>query len=158
MGAKRCKTLHSYGVMQQSPSTPYARALPFVLASRIFPRHSQRSTHPTNTTHTTRGEKPNKKNQKPPYRNLKIHIFIRDRAHLIIEAELVLANLIGRKHKVPLSFGLSIEDDLVVWTGDYVADVKGAAGLDLWYGNVWISLCGVICCVDCEFRVLDFSS
>jgi hypothetical protein len=65
------------------------------------------------------------------YRNLKIHHLLRKSAHLIIEAEPILAHIIRRKHKVALSLLCAVEDDLVRGARDRVVYVEGAAGLDL---------------------------
>lgn len=65
------------------------------------------------------------------YRNLKVDVLVGVRAHLVVEAELVLADLVGREDKVALALVEALEQDLAVGVSDLVVDVKGPARLDL---------------------------
>lgn len=65
------------------------------------------------------------------YRNLKVDVLVGIRAHLIVEAELVLARLVGREDKVALALVETLEEDLAVGVGDLVVDVERATRLDL---------------------------
>jgi hypothetical protein len=62
--------------------------------------------------------------------NLKIHHLLRKSAHLVIEAEPILAGHSRRKHEVALSFFGTVQYNLLVRADDRVVDVEGAAGLD----------------------------
>ena len=64
-------------------------------------------------------------------RDLKVDVFLRVRAHLVAEAELVLALLDGREDKVALPLVLPVHDDLAARSADFVVDIKRAAGLYL---------------------------
>lgn len=65
------------------------------------------------------------------YGNLKVDEFVGEGAHLVVEAELVLANDVGVEDKVALALLLAIEDDLLVRAGDNVIDIERTTGLDL---------------------------
>lgn len=65
------------------------------------------------------------------YRNLKIHHLLREGAHLIVEAELVLPDLVRREHEVTLSLFCPIQYNLLAGAYHRVVDVERAAGLDL---------------------------
>lgn len=65
------------------------------------------------------------------YRNLEIHHFIRDGAHLIIEAEAVFAHFIGSEDKVALPLFFAFHNPFLVRSVDAIVDIEGAAGLHL---------------------------
>lgn len=65
------------------------------------------------------------------YRDLKIHHLVRKCRHLVVEAEPVLARVLRREDKVPLSFFLAIHDFPVIRSYDLIINIEGAAGLDL---------------------------
>jgi hypothetical protein len=65
------------------------------------------------------------------YGDFKIHHLLRKRAHLVVEAEAVLADIIGRKNKVSLPLLGAVEYDLVRGANDAVVHVEGAARLHL---------------------------
>ena len=63
--------------------------------------------------------------------NLEIHHLVRKAAHLVVEANPVLPDLLRRKDKVPLPLLGRGHDDLVIWTCHRIIDFELAAGLDL---------------------------
>ena len=65
------------------------------------------------------------------YRNLEIDKLVRVCAHLVVKAEPVLPNLIGREDKVALSLLDPIEDHLLVRSNNLVVNVERATGLYL---------------------------
>lgn len=65
------------------------------------------------------------------YRDFEVNHLVRDGAHLVVEAEAVLARLVRSEDKVALALVRAVEDGLVVGADDRVVDVEGAAGLDL---------------------------
>ncbi len=65
------------------------------------------------------------------YANLEVDVFVRVRAHLVAEAELVLARVGGREDVVALSLVQALEDDLAGGAGHIVVDVERAARLNL---------------------------
>jgi hypothetical protein len=58
------------------------------------------------------------------YSDFKIHHLLRKRAHLIVKAEPILADIICREHKISLSFLRSIQYNLVCGPDDAVVDVE----------------------------------
>lgn len=66
------------------------------------------------------------------YSDLKVHHLLRKRAHLIVEAEPVFANVIRRKHKVTLALLGAIENDFISRADDRVIYVERTARLDLY--------------------------
>lgn len=62
-------------------------------------------------------------------RDLKVDKLVGVGAHLVVEAEAVLADLVGGKDKVALSLLLTVEDVLSTRAGDLVVDVKGSSRL-----------------------------
>jgi hypothetical protein len=67
----------------------------------------------------------------PTYGNLKIHKLVRERAHFIVEAELVFAALVRGEDKVALPLFLAVHHHLAPWPGDLVVNIEGAARLYL---------------------------
>lgn len=65
------------------------------------------------------------------YSDLEIHKLLRERAHLVIEAESILSRLQRREHEVALALLLAVQDDLVVRARHLVVDIEGASCLDL---------------------------
>lgn len=65
------------------------------------------------------------------YRNLEIHVFLGKRRHLIVEAKLIFPDILGRKHKVSLTFLDSTQNHLPIGGYHGVIDIERAAGLDL---------------------------
>lgn len=65
------------------------------------------------------------------YRDLEIDNLLRKSRHIIVEAEPVLANALGREHKIALSFLGAIQDHLFAGSDNGVVDIEGTAGLDL---------------------------
>lgn len=66
-----------------------------------------------------------------PYRDLEIHHLLRKGAHLVVEAEAVLALVVGREDEVTLSLFGAVQDYPVAGAGNCVVDVEGAARLYL---------------------------
>jgi len=66
------------------------------------------------------------------YRDFKIHHLLRPGAHLVVEAEAVLARLFCREDGVELPLFTVLHYYLVVGTHHAVVDVEGAAGLHLY--------------------------
>jgi hypothetical protein len=69
------------------------------------------------------------------YGNLKVHKLLGERAHLVVEAEAVLAHLVGREDEIALALLHPVEDDLLrpaIGPGAHhgVINVERAAGLD----------------------------
>ena len=65
------------------------------------------------------------------YSDLEIHHLLRKSTHLIIETEAVLARVIRREHKIPLSLLAPFQHELVVRPDNRVVDIERATGLDL---------------------------
>jgi hypothetical protein len=77
------------------------------------------------------------------YRNLKVDKLLGVGAHLVVEAKLVLAHLLGGKDKVALPLLLALHDESVVGARHFVVDVEGAAGLDgKVKGNLFVLVLG----------------
>jgi hypothetical protein len=73
-------------------------------------------------------------NRESTYGNLKIDQLLSKCAHLVVEAEPVLADLVGREYKVALALLGTVEDDLLVSTvasgpDDRVVDIKRSTRL-----------------------------
>ncbi len=66
------------------------------------------------------------------YGDLKVHHLLDPGAHLVVEAEAVLARLFCREDGVELPLFTVLHYDLVVGAYDAVVDVEGAARLDLY--------------------------
>src|SRR5699024_8260371 len=62
-------------------------------------------------------------------RNVKVDVFLGKRAHLVVEAERVLAGLLGRKDKVAAPLLFALENDLATRALDDVVDIKRTARL-----------------------------
>ena len=62
---------------------------------------------------------------------LEIDVFVCVCAHLVAEAELVLADLVGGKDKVTLALVLAIGDDFTAGSCDFVVDIERPSGLHL---------------------------
>jgi hypothetical protein len=65
------------------------------------------------------------------YSDLEIHHLLRERRHLIVEAEPVLSNIIRREHEVALTFLCPIKYHLLSGSIYNVVDIEGATRLDL---------------------------
>ncbi len=65
------------------------------------------------------------------HRNLKVDKLLGVGAHLVVEAELVLAGVPRREDKVALPLLLAVHDVPPIGARDAVVDVEGAAGLHL---------------------------
>lgn len=65
------------------------------------------------------------------YRDLEVHRLLGEGAHLVVEAEAILAHIVGREDKVALSLLGTVENHLVVGASYCVVDIEGATGLDL---------------------------
>lgn len=63
--------------------------------------------------------------------NLEVYKLVRDGAHLVVEAERVVANIVAREDKVSLSLLLSIYNDLARGACDLEVDIEGTSRLDL---------------------------
>lgn len=72
-----------------------------------------------------------KGNGNSTYRNLEIHEFLGKRRHFIIEAKLIFPDVLGRKHKVSLSFLDSTQNHLPIGGYHRVIDIERTAGLNL---------------------------
>lgn len=68
------------------------------------------------------------------HRNLEIHHLLGKCRHLVVEAELVLADALRRENKVALSLLRPVYDDLVARRGDGEVDIERTTGLDLYTG------------------------
>lgn len=64
-------------------------------------------------------------------RNLEVNKFLGESAHLVVEAKLVLAGLVGGKDEVPLAFSLAIHNVFAVRAGNLVVNIEGTSGLHL---------------------------
>lgn len=69
------------------------------------------------------------------YSDLEINKLLGECAHLVVEAEAVLADLVGSEDEVALSFLRSVKDDLLLaaigtWAHDRVIDVERTARLN----------------------------
>ena len=73
---------------------------------------------------------------KVTYRNLKIHIFLSKSAHIVVEAEGIVANQVGCKDEVSLAFFLAIKNDFASRPFHNVVDIERAPRLDLRRQNV----------------------
>jgi hypothetical protein len=60
------------------------------------------------------------------YRDLKVDKLLGVGAHLVVEAELVFANLLGREYKVALPLLLAVQDVLPIRTRHPVVDIERA--------------------------------
>jgi hypothetical protein len=65
------------------------------------------------------------------YGNLKVHHLLGECRHLVVEAELVLANALRCEDEVALALLGTVQDDLAAGRGHGEVDIEGAAGLDL---------------------------
>lgn len=65
-------------------------------------------------------------------RNLKVHKLLGKCAHLVVEAERVVADLLRREDKVALSLLFALQDDLSARALDSVVDIERATRLNLW--------------------------
>lgn len=65
------------------------------------------------------------------YSDFEIHHLLGKSAHIIVKAEPIFTRLLGREHKIPLSFLLGVHDDLVPGAHNIVVDIKGTTRLDL---------------------------
>lgn len=65
------------------------------------------------------------------YGDLEIDDFLRERAHLVVEAESIFSCVGGGEYKVALALFLVLHDYLLVWADHAVVDVEGAARLNL---------------------------
>jgi hypothetical protein len=82
-----------------------------------------------------------KSQQGKTYGNLKIHHLLRKCAHLVVETEFVLSNIVCGEDEVALTFLCTIENDLVSRTGDFVVDIERTARLYLFaYSSVLLVL------------------
>lgn len=63
--------------------------------------------------------------------NLEVDKLLGECAHLVVEAERVVANLVRSEDKVTLALLLAVQNDLLVRGRDGVVDIKRATGLDL---------------------------
>jgi hypothetical protein len=61
------------------------------------------------------------------YRDLKIHKFLRESTHLIIEAEFILSCLSSREHEISLSLFLPIKNDFLSRSYNLVIDIEGTS-------------------------------
>ena len=65
------------------------------------------------------------------YGNLKVNHLLRVCAHVVVEAELVLADLVGGEDKVALALLLALHDGLGAGASHIIVDIERAAGLNL---------------------------
>ena len=65
------------------------------------------------------------------YRDLKVHELLCPGAHLVVEAEPVLADIIRREHKITLLLLLALQNDTFLRSHDFVIDIEGSTGLNL---------------------------
>lgn len=63
--------------------------------------------------------------------DLEVHELLSGGAHLVAEAELVVAHSVGSKDKVSLPLLLALQNDLVAGADDRIVDIERPAGLDL---------------------------
>ena len=85
-------------------------------------------------------------------RNVKVDVFLGKRAHLVVEAERVLAGLLGRKDKVAAPLLFALENDLATRALDDVVDIKRTARLDLQWESV---MARRNCAVDSTHRKVE---
>ena len=78
-----------------------------------------------------------------PYRDLEIDHLLSKGGHLVVEAEPVFPDFVGREHEVPLSLLGAFHDDLLIGADDRVVDVEGAPCLHLVVTTVSQSPAGV---------------
>jgi len=74
--------------------------------------------------------------QRGTYGNLEIHHLLGKCRHLIVEAELILADALGSEDEVALALLGAVQDDLAAGRGHGEIDIEGAAGLDLHRVNI----------------------
>lgn len=60
-------------------------------------------------------------------RDLKVDKLVCDSAHLVVEAEGVVTNIIAGKDKVSLALLLAINDNLAYWTCNLEVDIERAS-------------------------------
>lgn len=60
----------------------------------------------------------------PTHSYLEIHKFLGEGAHLIVETEPVLPNIISREDKVSLAFLLAVHHDLLVGADNFIVDIE----------------------------------
>jgi hypothetical protein len=65
------------------------------------------------------------------YRDLEINHLLSKRGHLIVEAESVLADALGREDKVALALLGAVKDGLLTGSDNGVVHIKRTARLDL---------------------------
>jgi hypothetical protein len=63
--------------------------------------------------------------------NLKVDILLGKGAHLVVKAERVVTNHVGREDKVALPLLLAVHDDLAIGTLNNVVDIERTSRLDL---------------------------
>lgn len=63
--------------------------------------------------------------------DLKVHKLVRKRAHLVVQAELVITRLQRCEHKVALALLFPVQNDLPVGTRHLIIDIEGASSLNL---------------------------
>lgn len=68
--------------------------------------------------------------------DLEVYKLVRDGAHLVVEAERVVTDIIAREDKVSLSFLLPIYDDLARGACDLEVDIERTSRLDLVHASV----------------------
>lgn len=69
------------------------------------------------------------------YGDLEVDKLLGKCTHLVVEAELIVADLLGSEDKVALTLLGSIENDLVARSRHNVVDIKRTTGLDLHQEN-----------------------
>jgi hypothetical protein len=65
------------------------------------------------------------------YGNLKVDNFLSKCAHLVVEAEAVLARLVGREDKIALPLLGAVQYDPLLGPNNRIVDIERAARLDL---------------------------
>lgn len=63
--------------------------------------------------------------------DLEVHDLLGERAHLIVEAESVFADIVGGEDKVSLPLLIAFYDLVFVGADDFVIYVEGTSGLNL---------------------------
>ena len=74
---------------------------------------------------------PQRRTHSSTYGNLKVDDFVRVGAHVVVEAELVVADLLGGEDEVTLALLGAIEDDLLLRPRHFVVEIERASGLHL---------------------------
>jgi hypothetical protein len=64
-------------------------------------------------------------------RNLKVDKLLCKGAHLVVEAELILAWFVGGKDEVALSLPLAVHDVFAIRASNLVVDIERSSGLHL---------------------------